>query len=85
MQRSCIERCCDQIGRRRLKRRSTSRDLLAWPIGPLDVEYRKADDRQMHADPLTAEAIASGDNDAVRTILADVCRLTGVGFARSRA
>src|SRR3546814_19454507 len=32
-------------------------------------------------DDLIVEAVADGDNDAVRAILADVCSLTNMGFA----
>jgi GAF domain-containing protein len=32
-------------------------------------------------DALAAEAVAQGDNDEIRAILADVCRVTGMGFA----
>src|SRR3546814_16494463 len=31
-------------------------------------------------DDLTVEAVADGDNDAIRAILADVCSLTNMGF-----
>src|SRR3546814_10149476 len=32
-------------------------------------------------DDLIVEAVADGDNDAIRAILADVCSLTNMGFA----
>lgn len=35
----------------------------------------------MPADSLAADAIAQGGSDAIRAILADVCRVTGMGFA----
>lgn len=32
-------------------------------------------------DPLAAQAVADGDDEELRTILAEVCTLTGMGFA----
>ncbi|XHR99536.1 hypothetical protein ACFB49_11320 [Sphingomonas sp. DBB INV C78] len=53
---------------------------LAGPMATLDIAPSGLQAKSMQ-DSLNAQSVVDGDSDAIREILADVCRLTDMGFA----